>query len=436
MKNALFVLFFFQVSSLLFANGNYPAPTDIVRQYFAAVDAGNSAEVAKLLADDATVSTPLAPMPVDKKTWLGVALGFKTAFPDLQHDVASYTESGYTVVARGVLRGQNNGSLMGNPPTGNRVNTPFNTIFEMDKSWKIKVIYGQFDLKTFEAQLMAGLPDPVAAAEATVRAAYGALNRKDWEGFVALCDEKNYRDVGVAPEPLVGARVAVETYKQFLVGFPDLNFTINEVAQVNPKRYLVRLTLTGTNTGPLMGIPPTGKQMRYDDVDIVEFDAAGKLTYHEPSKGGPEVFRQLGIDLSTLGNKQAALNIMQTLDKRDLNGVTAAFAPGCQFHGWTPETLDVNGYKQAMSALIASFPDARFHVEDVVTEGDKVVVRHRFEGTHTGAAFQGFPTSNRRAIASATVSFQFKDGKPVELWLNADFLGIMAQIGALPAPGK
>lgn len=278
------------------------------------------------------------------------------------------------------------------------------------------------------------LADPVA--EATIRSAYGALNRQDWKGFLALCDEKNYRDVGVAPQMIVGASAALEVYKQFFVAFPDLNFNIFEVAKVNGTRYLVRLTITGTNNGPFMGMPPTGKPIRYDDVDIVDIDAAGKIIYHEPTKGGPETFRQLGIDPSTLGNKQVVLGMMQSLDKRNLDAVVAQCAPTCRFNGWAPEPLDTKGYKQAMSGLIASFPDARFTVEDVVAEGDKVVVRHRFEGTHTGAAFQGVPTSKKRAVASATVTFQLKDGKPVELWLNADFLGIMAQIGGLPSAGK
>lgn len=272
--------------------------------------------------------------------------------------------------------------------------------------------------------------------EQKIRAAYEALNRKDWNAFAALCDEKNYRDVGVAPMPLEGVRVALEAYQQFFNAFPDLRIAVNEIAPLGSTRYLLRVTLSGTNTGALMGMPPTGKRMQYDDCDLVEFDAAGKIVHHQPTKGGPEVFRQLGIDPQTAGNKMAVLDIMEALGKRDLDAVAAACAPGCRFNGWAPEPLDVNGYKQAMSALIASFPDARFTVDDVIAEGDKVVVRHHFGGTHTGAAFQGTPASGRKVVAAATVTFQMKDGKPAELWLNADFLGILMQIGAIPAPGK
>ncbi|MBX2891495.1 MAG: ester cyclase [Saprospiraceae bacterium] len=284
-------------------NMTYPAPTDVVKQYYAAVDAGKADELAKLLADDCTITTPLAPAPMPKQAWLGVVQAMKGAFPDMLHDVAAYIESGSTVVARGALKGQNNGSYMGNPPTGNRVNVPFNVVFELDKSWKIRAIYGQFDMKTLESQLMAGLNGPAAADEAKIRAAYDALNRKDWNTFASLCDEKKYRDVGVAPEPLVGLQAALEGYKQFFSAFPDMNIAVNEVAPLGKGRYLLRVTLTGTNTGSLMGIPPTGKRMNYDDVDLVELDAAGKIIYHQPTKGGPEVFRQIGVEPGMVAKK-------------------------------------------------------------------------------------------------------------------------------------
>ncbi|MBK6902276.1 MAG: ester cyclase [Saprospirales bacterium] len=63
------------------------------------------------------------------------------------------------------------------------------------------------------------------------------------------------------------------------------------------------------------------------------------------------------------------------------------------------------------------------------------MVRHQFEGTHTGAAFQGVPATQRRVTIPATVIYEYKDGKATNLWLNADFLGLLVQLGAVPAPG-
>ncbi|GEM_PF-2579152 len=49
------------VATTLFANNNYPAPTDVVKQYFSNLDAGNLAAVEKLLAEDLLGNRPACP---------------------------------------------------------------------------------------------------------------------------------------------------------------------------------------------------------------------------------------------------------------------------------------------------------------------------------------------------------------------------------------
>jgi len=270
--------------------------TDIIRMYFASVDEGTFSKTGSFLAEDCLVHSPLSPQAMDKKSWTGVGVGFKAGFSDLKHDVESYLESGQFVVARGFLRGKNDGQFMGNAPTGNRVNTAFTTIFEIDKDKKIKTIYPQFDLKTFEHQLLGGDPNvKIEQAKKSISEAYDALNRNAWDEFAALCDAKKYMDVGVAPAPIIGVKDAIEGYKQFYSAFPDLKVSIHEIATISPSRYLLRVTLTGTHKGNLMGIAPTGAKINYDDCDLVELDAAGKIIYHQPTKGGAEIFRQIGI---------------------------------------------------------------------------------------------------------------------------------------------
>jgi predicted ester cyclase len=135
--------------------------------------------------------------------------------------------------------------------------------------------------------------------------------------------------------------------------------------------------------------------------------------------------------MSTEQNKTITRQIFTALNDRDLNGVIAHYAPGCRFHGWGPESVDVNGYVGAMSAILNAFPDSRFPMEDVVAEGDRVVVRHSLRGTHQ-AEFQGVPTTDRPVVVNAIVILRYENGKAAELWLNADFLGLMQQLGAIP----
>ena len=71
-------------------------------------------------------------------------------------------------------------------------------------------------------------------------------------------------------------------------------------------------------------------------------------------------------------------------------------------------------------------------MDDVIAEGDKVAVRHRLQGTHQ-AEFQGIPTTGRQIETNAIVIFHIENGVITEAWLNADLMGLMQQLGVVPA---
>src|SRR5262245_24396726 len=131
--------------------------------------------------------------------------------------------------------------------------------------------------------------------------------------------------------------------------------------------------------------------------------------------------------------KDLARRTMEALDQRNLDKVVAQYTPDCKFYGFAPETLDVNAYRQMMSALLAAFPDSRLPADDIVAEGDTAAVRHRMRGTHRGE-FQGVPPTGNPVEIGAIAIFKATGDKAREIWLNADFLGMMQQLGAIPAP--
>src|SRR5215207_10967342 len=80
-------------------------------------------------------------------------------------------------------------------------------------------------------------------------------------------------------------------------------------------------------------------------------------------------------------------------------------------------------------------PDLTYTVEDQIAEGDKVVTRYMVSGTHQGEFF-GVPGSGNRIRMSGIMIDRFdEDGKMVEEWPEYDLLGVMRQLGAVPAPG-
>jgi steroid delta-isomerase-like uncharacterized protein len=92
------------------------------------------------------------------------------------------------------------------------------------------------------------------------------------------------------------------------------------------------------------------------------------------------------------------------------------------------------GVKQMFHMYRAAFPDLRMEAEDVLVDGDKVVVRARATGTHQGE-FMGMPATGKSVDIQLIDIIRFgDDGLAHEHWGILDALGMMQQLGAIPAP--
>jgi steroid delta-isomerase-like uncharacterized protein len=91
--------------------------------------------------------------------------------------------------------------------------------------------------------------------------------------------------------------------------------------------------------------------------------------------------------------------------------------------------------KQYVSMIQTTFPDLHYTVEDMIAEGDKVVARLTVSGTQQGA-FLGIPSTGKHATVTDIEIVRISNGKFVEIWVQADFLGLLQQLGVFPAPGQ
>jgi len=94
---------------------------------------------------------------------------------------------------------------------------------------------------------------------------------------------------------------------------------------------------------------------------------------------------------------------------------------------------DRDGHRGAVEFFAASFPDWTEQVEDIFGEGDRVAGRMTAGGTHTGE-FQGIEPSGKRITITGIGIMRFKDGMVAESWWEFDAIGLMTQLGAIPAP--
>jgi predicted ester cyclase len=84
------------------------------------------------------------------------------------------------------------------------------------------------------------------------------------------------------------------------------------------------------------------------------------------------------------------------------------------------EVLGPEGIKNAARMQRAAFPDQASIIEDMIAEGDKVVVRGKDTGTHSGAAFMGIPAKGNKFTITWIDIFRIENGKLVEAWLEID----------------
>lgn len=73
------------------------------------------------------------------------------------------------------------------------------------------------------------------------------------------------------------------------------------------------------------------------------------------------------------------------------------------------------GYKQIFAYLLSAFPDSHLKIEDIVAEGDKVVVRSTWTGTHQGE-FMGLAATGKQVSTTAINIYRIENGKLVEEW--------------------
>ncbi len=117
------------------------------------------------------------------------------------------------------------------------------------------------------------------------------------------------------------------------------------------------------------------------------------------------------------GNFQAADQIVAA-DYIDHDAITSKTGP--------------EGVRAEVSLFRNAFPDLIFAIEDVITEGDKVVTRISATGTHKGD-LPGIPATGRRGAITGIVITRYESGKAAEAWVHFDFLGLYRQLGAIPA---
>ncbi|WP_233866826.1 ester cyclase [Paraburkholderia adhaesiva] len=94
----------------------------------------------------------------------------------------------------------------------------------------------------------------------------------------------------------------------------------------------------------------------------------------------------------------------------------------------------VEGLKDVVRGMRAAFPDMHWVIEEQLTEGERVLTRFEWTGTHR-EAFLGIPATGRSVKVWGMVIDRFQEKRIKETRIIMDTLGLMMQLGAVSAPG-
>lgn len=140
--------------------------------------------------------------------------------------------------------------------------------------------------------------------------------------------------------------------------------------------------------------------------------------------------------MSTEDNKEIVRRFFdQGPSHGNMSAAKELLAPNFVLHVPLPAAPGIQGISDVVTACREAFEHLNVTVEDMVAEDDRVAARFTARGVHKGA-FMGLPATGKPIIMTGIEIFRIENGRIAELWGEANLLGLMQQLGILPALDK
>jgi len=134
-------------------------------------------------------------------------------------------------------------------------------------------------------------------------------------------------------------------------------------------------------------------------------------------------------------NKAIVRRFFEAFEANDETAMKAVLSPDlvAYTHGG-PAPQSREAMLQGISLWNAAFGETHFTIEEQIAEGDLVATRSTLHSIHNRGPFQGVPPSDKQIVVGGISIECIKDGKIVERRLFSDWMGLMQQLGLVPAP--
>lgn len=140
--------------------------------------------------------------------------------------------------------------------------------------------------------------------------------------------------------------------------------------------------------------------------------------------------------MATLDDNKAVIRRYydEVLNRGDFEAADRLFGAGYRAHAPVRDPLTAEQYKGSVAMLRTAFPDLQWRIEELSAEGDRAAVRAYMQGTHLGP-FQAIPATSKRVHVPVLSIYRIEGGRIAEDWPHMDMLGLLQQIGVMPAAG-
>lgn len=160
-------------------------------------------------------------------------------------------------------------------------------------------------------------------------------------------------------------------------------------------------------------------------------DAAAVSCQHAPRQMTRQEVRQVNLD----ENKAVVRRWIDGWNTRGADAVDDLFSPEFQDRQLAPDggPVTLDSFKERLRTLDSMLGPGEFEEQEMIAEGDRVMVRWVLRGTHSGP-FLGLPPTGRTFSVDGVNIFRIADGRIVERWSFFDVTALLAQLGAKVAP--
>jgi steroid delta-isomerase-like uncharacterized protein len=129
-------------------------------------------------------------------------------------------------------------------------------------------------------------------------------------------------------------------------------------------------------------------------------------------------------------NKEVVRRVFEEMNKGNIEIINKLYAPDYSYYAPSnnPKPMTREETIEFLKMVLIAFPDVNWKIEEIIAKDDRTIARFIVTGTHKGE-FQGMPATGHQIKVSTILIWRLRNGKIVEEREEANWLGMMQQLG-------